>query len=78
MEIPYRHNLLRILFFHSFSNYKRFRNSESLSRARINFDHSDIIIIFRVIFEIAFILAMVSNVSTFTTYINGDDIETLF
>ena len=33
---------------------------------------------FELFFEIAFIVAMVSNVSNFTTYIKGDDIETLF
>ena len=33
---------------------------------------------FELFFEIAFIVVMVSNVSNFTTYIKGDDIETLF
>ena len=33
---------------------------------------------FELFFEIAFIVAIVSNVSNFTTYIKGDDIETLF
>ena len=78
MEIPYRHNVLRIFSFtvsqivKGFANLNHLVEQESILTTVISSLYLELF------FEIAFIVAMVSNVSYFTTYIKGDDIETLF